>query len=359
MGLSQNDPQWKLKRINGTNSTIGSYGCLITSLCFILQKAGYNVTPDQLALQSSLFTGDLWNGWDKLQELYPNMSFVWEEKCSAVPAPVDKIMSEVKDGYFPIIMLDYAPTVKGLQTHYLVVIDTDGEGNLKVMDPWDGAEIWLDTRYGNVDEKYKVLKVNTYHFTKPEIVDDAWENIKKFLQEKTATEGDVRAAFGALSDQESYLRKLSDLTSQLTDKNNTILTKDGIISDLNTKIEGLTATLTTKNGYREKLSIILGCENDWDTIVGQVTEAIANEDKYNSLIPQYKLLQGTFEEKVKEEVDKQNYDINLKLVKANTDIVTQSNTINSLTKKVEDLKSIINGTKVSLIQTIKNFLKIK
>lgn len=357
--LSQNNPEWKLKKINGTTSNLGNFGCLITCVCFILNKAGYVITPDKLATNKDLFDGDMWIGWDKLQQFYPNVSYVWGEKCSAVPAPVDKIMSEVKDGYFPIIMLDYAPSVKGLQTHYLIVLDGDGEGNLKVGDPIDGAEIWLDTRYGTVDEKYKILKVDTYHFVKPVVADDAWNNIKKFLEEKTATEGDVRAAFGALTDQEGYVRKIEELNKTINDKNSAIANKDEMISDLNTKIDGLTATLTTKNGYREKLAIILNCTTDWDTIVGEVTEAVSNEDKYNSLLSQFKLLQGTFEEKVKEEVDKQTYDMSLKLIKANSEVIRLSTTINSLTKKVEDLKSIINGTKVSLIQKINNFFKIK
>lgn len=358
--LSQNDPAWKLKKINGTTSTIGSYGCLITSICFILQKAGYNVTPDVLAKQSDLFNGDMWAGWDKLHDLYPNINYIWGEKCSSYPAPIDKIISEVKDGYYPIIMLDYAPKVDGTQTHYLVVTDADSNGNLKVGDPWDGAEIWLDTRYGELDEKYKILKVDVYHFTKPPITDDKWENIKKYLEEQNADEGKVREAFGALSDINNYQKTISDLQSALSSKQITISQKDGIISDLTTKIDGLTAQLTAKNGYRERLATILDCEADWDAIVGEVTEAIGNEDKYAGLLIEHKILQGEFEERVAKEVDTKNFDITLKLTKANSEIEGLRTLNNSLQKKVDDLKSIINGTKISWVKSIINwFLSLK
>lgn len=355
---SQNDPQWKLKRINGTNSTLGSYGCLISVISWILTKAGYNVTPDQLATNKELFDGDMWIGWDKLQTFYPNMTYVWGEKCINIPAPVDKIISEVRDGYYPIIMLDYAPKATGLQTHYLAVIDADSEGNLKVGDPWDGAEVWLDTRYGTLDEKYKILKVDVYHFIKPAVADDKWENIKKFLQEKNADEGAVREAFGLLSDKSLTEKKISGLQSALTDKQTKLSEKDAIISDLQNELDGANTIIHTKNGYREKLAIMLNCTPDWDEIVRNVTVCIGNEDKFNGQLIENKKLLGEMDQKVKEQVEKTTYDINLKLMKANSDLVVMSNKNNNLQKQVNDLKSIINGGRKSLLDQIKSLFKI-
>lgn len=357
--ISQNDPLWKLKRINGTTSTIGSYGCLISCICYILQKAGYNVNPDQLAVQKELFDGDMWVGWDKLHDLYPNLSYIWGEKCISTPAPIDKIISEVRDGYYPIIMLDYAPKVTGLQTHYLVVTDADSNGNLKVGDPIDGADVWLDTRYGTLDEKYKILKVDVYHFTKPAVPTDKWDNIKLFLEEQNADEGRVREAFGALADSRPLKDQIGSLQNALNSKQATITTKDGIISDLKNELDGANTIIHTKNGYREKLALMLGCAADWDEIVREVTVAIGNEDKYNGLLKENSILKGTLEEQVAEKVASITYDINLKLIKANTDLVTLSNKNNALTKQVDDLKSIINGSKITLISKIKKILKIK
>src|SRR3990167_9971063 len=100
--LSQNDPQWKLKRINGTTSTIGSYGCLIADACWILNQTGYEVAPDVLATKSELFeTGSaMWVGWNKVEALFPKVKYVWGVRCDTTPAPIDKILREVDDGYF-------------------------------------------------------------------------------------------------------------------------------------------------------------------------------------------------------------------------------------------------------------------
>ena len=111
--ISQNDPLWKLKKINGTTSTIGNYGCLISCVCYILQKAGYNVTPPELATQSTLFNGDMWVGWQKLITLYPKLSYAWGQSTTTVAAPIDKIVRELDEGYYPIIMLDYNPFICG------------------------------------------------------------------------------------------------------------------------------------------------------------------------------------------------------------------------------------------------------
>jgi len=356
--LSQNDVNWKLKRINGTNSTIGSFGCLITCICFILQKAGYAVTPEVLAGNKELFDGDMWVGWDKLQTFYPNLNYVWGEKCLSSPAPIDKILSEIKDGYYPIIMLDYSPKVTGMQTHYLVVIDSDSQGNLKVGDPWDGAEIWLDTRYGTLDEKYKILKVDTYHFTKPPVADDTWNNIKQFLQTKSATEGTVREAFGALSDKKILEDKVSSLQTSLTDKQTKLVEKDKIISDLKNELDGANTIINTKNSYREKLSLMLGCTGDWDEIVRNVAVAIGNEDKYTGLLIENRKLLGEMDDKVKNQVEKITFDLNLKLNQSQLELVKCSNNNNALQKQVNDLKSIINGGRKTLLDKIKSLFKL-
>ena len=256
-------------------------------------------------------------------------------------------------------MLDYAPKVNGLQTHYLVILDADGEGNIKVGDPIDGAEVWLDTRYGSVDEKYKILKVDVFHFQKPELPNDKWDNIKKFLEEKVADESMVREAFGALSDKEKINRDLVTLQNTIVAKTTIIASKDVIISDLTNELKGAETALASKNSYREKLAVMLNCTADWDDIIRNVSVAIGNEDKYTSCTIELKNIKGTFEEQLGKKVDEKTYDINLKLVKATSEIIKLSNQNDTLQKKVEDLKLIINGGRVTIIDKIKKVLRIK
>jgi len=336
--ISQNDPLWKLKKINGTTSTIGSYGCLISCICYVLQKAGYSVTPPELANQSALFNGDLWAGWTKLVSLYPKLSYAWGETCTITPAPVDKIIRELDDGFFPIIMLDYSPTTTKVDTHYLVVLAHDENKNLKIGDPWDGAEVWLDSRYGTLDEKYKILKVDVYHFEKVANDTSSWDRIKAFLDEKKADEGMVREAFGALSDNAGLQKSIADLQAALSNKQSTIDSKDQIISDLTNQMIGKDATIGSYTDFIQKCAVTLGCKADMAEITGQIKVAVDNEDKYNSCLVDKQSI-----------VDKQDETIKAAVVKATTQI----------TKEKEDLKTTITtltvqiSTKDTLITELK------
>ena len=194
--LSQNDPQWKTKTINGTTSTLGNYGCLLTCLTAILNEAGYVITPDQLANYSQLFVGDLWNGWKTLQNLFSRVSYSWGVVCQSTSAPIDKIIAELDAGYFPIIMVDSNLNVAGIQTHYLRVTKHVGN-DLYIHDPWDGVEKKLSSCYGSMADAVKIQKVDCYHFTNPtaETVEtyNISENVYKYLyKENNFSEGDIR-----------------------------------------------------------------------------------------------------------------------------------------------------------------------
>jgi len=336
--LSQNDPLWKLKKINGTTSSIGSWGCLLTCVNDLLNKAGYDITPDVLAKQSELFDGDMWVGWTKLETLYPKMKYIWGEKCSVTPAPIDKIIKELDDGYFPIIMLDYAPSTNGIQTHYIEVIAHDDKNNLKVMDVIDGAEVWLDTRYGKLDEKYKILKVDVYHFEKPPVPTEEWDRIKSFLQESKAGEGKVREAFGALADKGLLEKQVKDLQDALNSKQQTLATKDQVISDLTNQLSAEAERAKSEDQFRTDLATMLNCTKDIPVILSSVKEAIGNEDKYQGALEENRQLLSSMVDRIKQEVEKKTFDVTLQNEKNKGEVDRLTKLVNDKDKELNLLK---------------------
>jgi len=354
--LSQTDPLWKNKKINGTSSTINSYGCLVTDITWLLNQAGYTVTPDELAKKGELFDGAYWKGWTALEEHFPKMKYVWGERCTDYPAPIDKIVKEVNDGYFPIIMLDYAPKVTGLQTHYLVVLGHDDKNNLKVGDPIDGSIVWLDSRYGEVDEKYKILKIDVYHFEKVNNTEpNMWERIKGLLtQENNFSESDIRAMVDVYKQRDATERTIKELNENIKAKAETISQKDKIISDIKTELSGINETIKHYKDFQNKLSIILGCSPEEGDILAQVVIAVGNESKLLSCQADKQNIINNQDRRIGEEVDKLTFELKLKVATLTIDVEKKDKLIADYQKKIDilTLGRTIPGKPIVLI--IKN-----
>lgn len=61
---SQLDPKWKSKKIGASSLSIGSYGCTLTCIAELSERAKKPFTPAQLASDKTCFTPDglvLWN----------------------------------------------------------------------------------------------------------------------------------------------------------------------------------------------------------------------------------------------------------------------------------------------------------
>lgn len=281
--LNQRDDRWKLKRINGTYSTIGAYGCLITCIAETLRRAGYDVWPDDIAHTGDLFSGDLWTGWYKLPEIYPQLKYAWGEVCLNQPAPIDKIIQELDDGYYPIIMLDSQPG-GAVDTHYLLCLEHNGK-DIKVGDPWDGAEVWLDSRYGTWDEDRKILKVDVYHFDKPIANDNEMERIIKFLEEKEMlNEGGVREMYGAWKDKPNLEKDVETLKKANQEKQSVLEQKDVVISDLNNTLQAKKTEIDSYKSIIREYAELLDTSPDAVAVKGQIKELLGNEDKLDGCL---------------------------------------------------------------------------
>jgi hypothetical protein len=153
--LYQNDPEWKNVPLgNQAAETIGSWGCLLTSMTMVLVGAGYeDETPESVnakmkangGFQGALIIPAV------LPLLYPNVTFRGFEPCESHPAPLGRIDQALAAGKPVIAQVDWNPDA-GIQTHWIVLKERKGDDYV-MYDPYkyrgDGPdkELLVTKRY--------------------------------------------------------------------------------------------------------------------------------------------------------------------------------------------------------------------
>ena len=139
--LSQRDPRWKANRLGfgDPQTTIGSDGCLITSLAMLAGAYGLSETPATLndklvALGSGVgFYGALFV-WEAMPRVLPGVSARRQVDCRLVAAPLDEIDAELAQGRPVLVEVDMAPSPE-VDTHWVVLTEKQGADYL-ISDPW-------------------------------------------------------------------------------------------------------------------------------------------------------------------------------------------------------------------------------
>jgi hypothetical protein len=154
LNLYQNDPRWKDKPLGfgDAGSTIGLYGCLLTSLTMAANAYGANETPDSANEKMKAIQG-FQNQWIKaflIGKAIPNVRWVKAVDCEGdVPAPVAEIDSWLAGGGMVIVQVDYMPD-PGIQGHWILIHNKQGN-TYQIRDPWKSAQLRstsLVERYG-------------------------------------------------------------------------------------------------------------------------------------------------------------------------------------------------------------------
>src|SRR5262245_52690158 len=134
---SQQDPQWKSKLLGqDKESTLGSYGCLVTSLTMVCTAYGFNETPATLndkMLAAGGFQGPMVIPM-LIGKAVPGMKQVNYLECAKQPAPLAEIDTYLAAGQPVIIELDYSPK-DGLQNHWVVLCAKKGDDYV-IQDPY-------------------------------------------------------------------------------------------------------------------------------------------------------------------------------------------------------------------------------
>lgn len=150
--LYQNDPLWKDKPLGfSTDSTLGMFGCLLTSLAMVSNALGADETPD--TLNEKMKAAKAFQGpWIKaflIGAALPNVKYVKNVECYGdVPAPMSEIDGWLAAGKPVIVEVDYSPD-PDIQNHWIVIYAKQGDDYL-IRDPWKGAKSdqTLNQKYG-------------------------------------------------------------------------------------------------------------------------------------------------------------------------------------------------------------------
>lgn len=177
--LYQNDDAWKSTPLGHSSETIGSWGCLLTSVTMMLNGVGYEETPvtvNEKMKKAGGFQGALFIP-SVLPYVWPNCAYQDMQPCETVPAPIPYIDAAVAAGKPVILQVDWNKQ-KGLQTHFVLVKEKKGDDYV-LYDPYkysgDGPdkEVLLTSRYKYngaklASEISAVLWFNSYSIAPPE-----------------------------------------------------------------------------------------------------------------------------------------------------------------------------------------------
>lgn len=154
----QRDNRWALQRLGTTNGiTIGSHGCVVTSMSMLASYYGHQIFPNQLddflTNNSLYYDGDLFvNG--SISKLFPDIKFDKVVFCETTPAPVDQIKAYLDQGKPVVVsLLNF-----GVR-HFILAVGYDGD-RIYANDPWQGDQVAINDRWGN--PVTKILQINFF-----------------------------------------------------------------------------------------------------------------------------------------------------------------------------------------------------
>lgn len=156
--FSQDDPRWKNDFIGVSNSTIGDYGCALTSVAMVFRYHGIDINPETMAKQP-IFVRDLisWPTQWRFLDLDYNS---YHKSGGLEQSDWDRIDREITAGNPVIVFIRALGRNAG---HYVVIHSKDARGYI-VHDPvmWNGqsgANIYLATTRKYLETVYRTNTV--------------------------------------------------------------------------------------------------------------------------------------------------------------------------------------------------------
>jgi hypothetical protein len=157
---SQRDPRWQGQQLGlaGSNVTIGSWGCLMTSMTMFANWKGQKVTPPEfmaLMIQRGGFFGVQATAWNALQTVYSDCACESNE-----PMKGGDLVSRINaylDQKIPVItQVDRTPdsAYTDADTHWVLVVGRSGNNDYWVNDPieLEAKPTSLLRRYGRAGQ---------------------------------------------------------------------------------------------------------------------------------------------------------------------------------------------------------------
>lgn len=137
--LWQNDPKWASEKLGHGPQTIKEWGCLMTSLCMVVNGYGYKETPstfNQKMKAAGGFQGAMIIP-ATVPAVFPRVAFQDYMDCEKVPAPISRIDQHLAAGHPAILQVDWS-AAPGAQSHWVVAYQREGQDYL-ILDPYQYA----------------------------------------------------------------------------------------------------------------------------------------------------------------------------------------------------------------------------
>ena len=186
--LNQYDTKWKNVKMGTTTSTIGAYGCNITSICQGLIDRGYDFTPETL---NTRFTNNKSYSSGNLISPSTIASTNSDIFISGVNEAWDdnKIRAYLKDKSYFVVCEVSALGIGGTGQHFVLLrslVESNGVIiNSYIGDPWGGLENLTSVRYSKYGyiKSVRVYKVKIKEEESTTMTDDqkARDNGNKFF----------------------------------------------------------------------------------------------------------------------------------------------------------------------------------
>ncbi len=151
VALSQRNPRWANDQMGNSPYTLGRAGCAVVSTCMVATLVDPEVRPDALNAWLSAHGGYTATGrlyWAKGAEYVPGLEFVSYHKWQG-PADMALVRAELATGA-AILRVDARTETPALDSHFVVAL-REIDGDIEIIDPWDGQRKWLLEAYGGED----------------------------------------------------------------------------------------------------------------------------------------------------------------------------------------------------------------
>lgn len=138
---SQRDDPWKDDKLGFGNTTIGQYGCVITSMAMMLSHAmNAEITPplvNEGMVRVKGFTGENGNEvlWAYLARAFPAIQFISYNHYETTAAPTDYIDAALSHGDYIIVRVDHNLNTSDVDDHF-ILITGGNEDQYTIHDPW-------------------------------------------------------------------------------------------------------------------------------------------------------------------------------------------------------------------------------
>lgn len=142
---NQRDERWGNNSIGVSGEPVWKYGCLLSSIAMVLKQQGENVTPADVANNTSYFFAD--TAYVRIPWAGGRFTSIWQRDIGAID-------SKLASGKLVIVGL----TAGAYGTHF-IVLKSGSNGSYVMNDPWYGANLDFTSHY-NKDQIFQYGYLN-------------------------------------------------------------------------------------------------------------------------------------------------------------------------------------------------------